>query len=302
MVPGARSIVRQVGVALLLGLLWLHPAPAPAQTLPQAFVNTDTMPTVNGSTFTVNAGGNVQNAINNAAAADGNLTHEVVIQAGATFNTNLTLPAKNGPNPNGTGWIIVRTSNLAGIAVQKQRIIQATHASAMPKIQTTATYGVESAPTAHHFRFIGIEFIRTGGGAAGVGILIWNAAVGNSAPTDIIIDRSVIRQTVDTNKSVVLQGTRVALIDSVVINATRNAGDSNAVWVLDGPGPVKITNNYLEGGGEIMFMGSADYISNQRYQDVEVRRNLLRGNGTTAQKNMIEWKGGLRIWVAANIF
>lgn len=271
---------------------------------PTSFVNTDTIPTVTGSTFTVNAGGSIQTAINNAAAANDSLTHEIVIQAGATFNENLTLPNKGTGT---TGWIIVRTSNLAGIAAQKKRIIQATHASAMPKIQMTAQVGMDSNANTNHFRFIGIEFIQVGGTAGLTGIRIWGGSGSHTlaqTPNDVIFDRCIVRNTGIVRKLVAIEtGAGVAVIDSVVKLSPNEDGDSNALWIFDGLGPTKIVNNELQGNGETVFFGAAGY-SNTIPQNIEFRRNLIHpaANTGAAGKNVIEWKQGLRCWLAGNIF
>src|SRR5262245_33566809 len=67
--------------------------------LPRAYVNTAYVaPT--GQSINVNAGGNLQSALNQAQPGD-----IIVIQAGATFIGNFFLPNKSG-----NGWINVRTS------------------------------------------------------------------------------------------------------------------------------------------------------------------------------------------------
>ena len=62
-----------------------------------------------GVTITVQAGGNLQTAINSARPGD-----VIRLQAGATFTGNFTLPNKTG-----TGWVTIRTSAADhGYAVQ----------------------------------------------------------------------------------------------------------------------------------------------------------------------------------------
>lgn len=271
--------------------------------LPTSFVDTDTMPTVDGSTFTVNAGQSVQTAINNAAAANGNLTHEVVLQAGATFNENLILPVKSS----GTGWVIIRTANLAGIAVQRQRIIRATHAAAMPKIQLSpAPIGVDTDAGANHFRFIGIEFIVVGGSGSPTGFRMFSGFTSNVAdiPHHIVLDRCIFRNTFTTHKLVALQGgAGTAVIDSSLVLNPAQDGDSNALWLYDGPGPMKVVNNDIAGLGEVVFFGAAGYAAGFLPQDIEFRRNLVRAEPIVATpgKNLIEFKQGLRIWFQGNI-
>lgn len=304
-------------IASLTTILLLS-VPFPAQSalpsLPRAFVNTAmpsgfnaSMGTVNGSTFTVNAGGNIQAAINSAAAADGNLTHQVVINAGSTFTTNLVFPAKSGPNPSGSGWIIVRTSNLAGISAEGKRILPAVHAAAMPKIQIPSdNFGAVTNPGAHHYRFIGLEVIRTGGAANGSVFQIWGSAQATlaSIPTNIVLDRVILRTTVDTNKVLSIQGgAGNAVIDSHIENNTTTSGDSFGLWFFNGPGPVKAVNNYVHATGSAVFFGAACYVSGYTAQDIEFRRNRIRTPLTSMNgKNVLEFKQGLRVWIAGNIF
>src|SRR3989338_10014768 len=79
-----------IGIILLGG-----PAGAGAALpeLPRAYVDT-TMPAITGNTYTVNAGGNLQATIDQAAAADPNLNHLIVVQAGATFQGRFLLRAR----------------------------------------------------------------------------------------------------------------------------------------------------------------------------------------------------------------
>src|SRR5262245_31835534 len=66
---------------------------------PRVYLNTDYVaPT--GQTITVNAGGDLQSAIDQAQPGD-----VVELQAGATFTGNFVLPNKTG-----TGWVTVRAS------------------------------------------------------------------------------------------------------------------------------------------------------------------------------------------------
>src|SRR5579864_2945789 len=73
-------------IALISSELALAADPAPLQN----YVDTTYVPPT-GKTITVNAGGNLQTAINSALPGD-----VVVVQAGATFTGNFTLPAKTG--------------------------------------------------------------------------------------------------------------------------------------------------------------------------------------------------------------
>ena len=74
------------------------PAELPRVTVRSAMANTPAL----GSLITVNAGGDLQSALNNAQCGD-----VIQLQAGATFTGLFTVPAKNCDNSH---WIVIRTS------------------------------------------------------------------------------------------------------------------------------------------------------------------------------------------------
>ena len=67
--------------------------------LPRVMLNTTYTPP-SGRTITVNAGGDLQAAINQALPGD-----IITLQAGATFTGNFSLPNKSG-----TAWVVIRSS------------------------------------------------------------------------------------------------------------------------------------------------------------------------------------------------
>ncbi|MGD0625870.1 MAG: hypothetical protein ABSB32_14275, partial [Thermodesulfobacteriota bacterium] len=122
-------------------------------TLPQATVDT-TMPLITGNTYGVNAGGNLQAAIDLAAANNPDLNHLIVLQAGASFTGPFTLPTRAA----GTGWVILQSSAMGSLPREGTRV-KPSDSSHMPKILVGAGSGgtIQTASGAHHFRFIGIE-------------------------------------------------------------------------------------------------------------------------------------------------
>jgi hypothetical protein len=69
------------------------------------------MPVLNGNTYTVAADcGDLMTRINQARAADGNLTHQVLIPPSAICAGQFEIGSKNGANANGSGYIIIRSS------------------------------------------------------------------------------------------------------------------------------------------------------------------------------------------------
>src|SRR5262249_49808906 len=90
--------------------------------LPRVYLNTAYLaPT--GQSITVNAGGNLQTALDQALPGD-----VILLQAGATFTGNFILPNKSG-----AGWITVRASTPDTNLPQGTRVTPAS-APLMPKI------------------------------------------------------------------------------------------------------------------------------------------------------------------------
>ena len=92
--------------------------------LPRILLTT-TYPATPGVTINVAAGGNFQAALDSAQPGD-----TIVLQAGAVYAGNFTLPAKTG-----NSWIVIRTSNLSGVSPEGTRV-SASQSSAMPRIVT----------------------------------------------------------------------------------------------------------------------------------------------------------------------
>ena len=279
--------------------------------LPRVYLET-TYPTVTGSVFNLSAGGNLQSALNSAQPGD-----TIVLQAGAVFTGNFTLPVKTGSN-----WIVIRTSNLAGLPAEGTRV-SSSHSSAMPKVITPDTGpAIKTAPGAHHYRFVGVEFGIAAGVADNYGIV--NLGDGGSAqnslsltPDNLVIDRCYIHgnATGNVSRGIALNSASTAIIDSYIANCHGVGFDTQAICGWNGPGPFKIVNNYLEGAGEnVMFGGADPKIANMVPSDIEFRRNLcakplswLRTEPNYAGvawsvKNIFELKNAQRVLVDGNVF
>ena len=141
-------------IALCLGAMQFtgsrYDRTASAQTmvepeLPRVILST-AYPTVNGAVINVPAGGNLQAAFDSSQPGD-----TIVLQAGAVYTGNFTLPVKTGSD-----WIIIRTSNLSGISPEGTRI-STNQAAAMPKILTpNAAPALATIGAAHHYRLVGL--------------------------------------------------------------------------------------------------------------------------------------------------
>ncbi len=277
---------------------------------PRVWLNTAYTPPA-GNTINVQAGGNLQAALDQAQPGD-----QIVLQAGASFTGNFVLPAKTGSN-----WIVLRSSNMAGIPQENERVVPGVHASAMPKILSPNNSGaITTAAQSHHYRFIGIEFGLASSVAANTGIIRLGDPYEthlNNVSHDLIIDRCYIHGNplVNARRGVALNSASTAIVDSYISEIHEVGADSQAVCGWNGPGPYKIVNNHLEASGEnVMFGGADPAIYGLIPSDIEFRRNHCfkplswkqgqPGFAGTAWsvKNLCELKNAQRIVLEGNLF
>ena len=298
-------------IACLLGLALLSLWPSlgsgtPAlPALPQATIDTTYSLPTGGITWTVNAGGDFQAAINKA-----NLGDIIVLQAGATFIGNFTLPAKT----TGSGWIYIVSSNYSSLPSPGNRVAL-TDKPNMPTIISpygSAGIGIQTATGAHHYRFVGIEIKPQTGIFMYALIGIGNGETSlSNLPHDITVDRCYLHgdTTVGTVRGVAMNGANIAVIDSYISDIAASA-DAQAVGSWNGPGAFKIVNNFLVGAGEnVMFGGSDPTITNLVPSDITIQNNYfykplewMNRTPTWTVKNLLEFKNAQRVLVEGNLF
>ena len=140
-------------VALAILVTWsVSGMAAQLPTPPLSSIDTTYTPP-SGSTITVNSGGSFQTALNTAQLGD-----TIVLQAGATFTGPFNLPNKT----TGSGWIYIVSSAYGSLPAPGTRVSPADAAN-MPKLVATATSVITASSSAHHFRFVGVEFKPTSG-------------------------------------------------------------------------------------------------------------------------------------------
>ena len=280
--------------------------------LPRSYVDTTYLPP-SGRTINVVAGGDFQTALDTALPGD-----VITLQAGATFNGPFTLPETTG-----TGWIVVRTSAPDGSLPSPGTRVTASHASLLPKIVSRDSGpALTTAPRAHHFRFIGIEFTVAANVTRNYGLVqLGNTSSSQSTLADVphhlIFDRVYVHgnATVDLRRGFGLNSAWTAIIDSTVSGVHEIGADSQAIGGWNGPGPFKIVNCYLEGAGENVLFGGADpSIANLVPSDIEIRGNHFYkplswriGDPSYAGKpwsvkNLFELKNARRVLVDGNVF
>ena len=295
-------IVFLIAAALLALLPRTGSFAATLPALPQTYIDTTYSPP-SGNTITVNSGGNLQTALNNAQLGD-----TIVLQAGATFMGPFTLPNKTS----GSGWIYIRSSNYFILPAPGTRVSPSNETN-MPKIVTTSGGGttIKTVANSHHYRFVGIEFKPVTGNFVYNLISIGNGETSAALlPSDIVFDRCYIHgdPSVGGRRGVAMDGTRIAVIDSYVSDFKEVGADTQALWAYNTPGPLKIENNYIEAAGEnVMFGGAEPKSTNTIPSDIEIRRNYffkpLSWIGSSwSVKNLLEFKNARRVLVERNRF
>ncbi len=171
---------------------------------------------------------------------------------------------------------------------------------------------IRTATGAHNYRLLGVE-ITVAAGVGNIGTIV-NIGTGgetstNEFPSDIILDRVYVHgnANLDVRRCVAMNSIATAVIDSWLAECHSNAGDAQAILGWNGPGPLKIVNNHLEGSGEnIMFGGADPRISGMVPADIEIRRNHfikpLSWRGVWTVKNLLELKLGRRVLIDGNVF
>jgi hypothetical protein len=293
----------------------VRPDDSKSAPLPPAVYLDTTLERSSGRTIMVKGGGNLQAALDSAAQGD-----VISLEAGATFTGSFTLPAKARTD---NKWIIIRSSVADDKLPQPGTRVSPSDATMMAKIATAnAEPALRTAPGAHHYRFIGIEIQAAPAASINYGLILLGDGGDSqntveSIPHDLIIDRCYIHgnQTGNLRRGVTLNSARAAIIDSYISDCHEVGADSQAICGWNGPGPFKITNNYLEGAGENFMLGGADpHVKNLVMSDIEFRRNYCskpltwKANHPTfagkrwSIKNLFELKNARRVIVDGNVF
>jgi hypothetical protein len=236
--------------------------------------------------LTVNAGGDLQAALNAAQPGD-----QIVLAAGARFVGTFLLP----PKPFGAVITIRSSQTLPG-----RRLTPAD----APLLPTIAPNGTEAALTGNgvsNWRLDGLRFESTTTGEGNI-IELQDA-------TAITMDRLLIVAGPQGQKRAILgNGRQITLTRSHIANIWRSGQDSQAFCAWDGAGPYTVTDNYLEAASEnVMFGGANSRAADRVPSDIVVEGNHFskplawRGQGK-AVKNLFELKSAKRVTIRRNLF
>jgi len=309
--------VATLTLVVVVASSWLHETRAvtvrssdqlEAPQPPRDVVDT-VLPPQRGRILPVRKGADPQAALDAAQPGD-----VVSLEAGAVFHGNFVLPRKTGP-----GWIVVRTSAPDSDLPRPGTRITPASSEVMPKlVSPNDSPAVQTAPGAHHYRFVGVEF-STAGYVTRIGPIV---AFGgkHSRPADVpshlILDRCFVhgQPGADTFQGVLLNSRATAVVDSHISEIHVRGRDSQAVLGYNGPGPFKISNNYLEAAGEnVMFGGADPAIPELVPSDIEITGNHMAkprswnaGDRSYAgvpwtQKAILELKNAQRVLIRGNL-
>ncbi|MGA2966955.1 MAG: Ig domain-containing protein [Terriglobales bacterium] len=314
-------------VTVMAGGNFDGPAELPRVTVPSAMSDTPAP----GAAITVNAGGDLQSALDNAECGD-----TIELQAGATFTGTFKVRAKNCDIGH---WIFIRTSApdsalpaegqrltpcYAGVASLEGRPSYScpNPQNVLAKVQKqTGGDGPFQIDTgADYYRFIGLEVTRPAG-TPGEARLIF----GQGTADHLVFDRLWLHGAPqdETRDGVNLSGmTNVAVVDSYFSDFHCISGGSctDAHAIAGGvgdtqDGPFLIQDNFLEASGEAILFGGAPATKNptdisvlnnhfwKPWQWMPGSPNFVGGaNGHPfIVKNHFELKNAVRVLVQANL-
>ena len=295
-----RRAARGLAVSVLLLMSSSVASAAALPTLPNTFDAGYSVPT--GKMITLNAGGDLQAALNQAQLGD-----TIILQAGARFTGPFTLPNKSS----GNGWIYVQSSNYAKLPTSGSRV-SPTDATNMPAIVSPShDSAIVTVNGTHHFRFVGIEFTTAPNTYTTNLVQLHNNDKSTATLTHhITFDRCYFfaDTSIGARRGLLGNAAYLAVVDSYFDGFREHGADSQAIVAFNTSGPVKIVNNYLSGAGENLMFGGGDSASVALVpSDIEIRGNYffkpLSWIGSTwVVKNLLEFKSAQRVLVSGNVF
>ena len=238
------------------------------------------------ATLTVCASGcaysDLQAAIQAAQPGD-----TVLLRAGETFVGNFTLPVK----PSGAPITIRSDAAASSLPSAGTRLIPSgfsganTERSALARLQGTGgiwktTPVLQAVPGAHDYRlqFLDIDGIAQEGWytLVEIGSNSSDQTTLDAVPRGIVLDRVFVHghPTKGQRRCVSLNGSDIEVRDSYIVSCASTEFDAQALAGFNGPGPIRIVNNYLEASGEnVMFGGADPKVPGLVPSDIEIRRN-----------------------------
>lgn len=268
----------------------------------------------------VSTGEDFQAALQRAVPGD-----TIELEVGAVFQGPFILPYKPASSDPDLQWITIRSGGSDSALPRSGVRVTPADAVAMARLETASGAVLSTAPGAHHYRFVGIEFrpaasnLQDGAGNALNALVVFgiDQASGEALPHHLVIERCYLHgdPLIGTRRGIILNSAATVVVDSWLADFKMVGDDSQAIIGWEGPGPYLIRNNYLEAAGENLMFGGADPAIPERVPaDIEIRGNHFAkpiawksgspGYAGTAWaiKNLIELKNARRVQVDGNLF
>ncbi|HEX3558988.1 MAG TPA: hypothetical protein VHU19_07280 [Pyrinomonadaceae bacterium] len=255
------------------------------------------------ASINVKAGGDFQAALDRARPGD-----TITLEAGATFRGAFKLPNK----PGAADFITIRSSVPdAQLPAPDERLDPSRYAAALPKIVsgTAGAPAIETAPGAHHYRFVGVEFGPTPKGEGNIILLgTGEEKSPDELPHDIEFDRTYVHgdPSEGQRRGIAANGRAIRILNSYFSDIKRKSEESQAICGWGGDGPFEIVNNYIEAAAEGVLFGGATPRMRIVPSDILVRGNHFnkplrwRAEGWLV-KNHFELKNARRVVVDGNL-
>jgi hypothetical protein len=245
---------------------------------------------------------NLQRALDRARPGD-----TIVLARGAVYVGPFTLPRKQG-----SAWITVRG---AGPLPPGRQRLTPEAAAGLPKLVAPGNGqpALQTAPRAHHFRLVGLEFEPRDAGALVYDLVRLGDGGSDQdtraeVPHHLVLDRVYLHGIPGAamKRGLALNSASTRVANSTLTEAKAVGQDTQAIAGWNGPGPYVIENNLLEGAGENLMFGGADpSIPGLVPADITIRRNVLRKplawRGVWTVKNLLELKNARRVVIDRNL-
>lgn len=243
-------------------------------------------------------GGDLSKAIEKARGGD-----IIELQAGATYYGEIVLPQKPL-----TEYITIQSSRAKDLP--ENRRVSPAQVGLMAKIVTRGKGepAVSTAPGAHHYRFIGIEFAPSNADYIYNLIYFGEPKTPSEVARHLEIDRCYLHSFKSgvTRRGVALNSANTIIKNSYLAGFAGKDEETQAIAGWTGTRDVKILNNYLEGGAENVLFGGSTAHKNLNPAGLEFRGNHvgkpLEWRGKYTVKNLFELKDMRGAVIEGNVF
>jgi hypothetical protein len=253
----------------------------------------------------VRAGGDLQAAIDRARPGD-----VILLEAGATFVGNFTLPATSG-----AGAITIRSA-VPPLVMPRGTRVAPQHARWMATLRSGNTRpALATRPGAQNWHLQWIAFAANAGGIGDIITLGEGGAAQRDPaliPRNLTLEGLIIRgdPTQGQKRGIALNSAATTIRFCDIRDIKAVGQDSQAIAGWNGPGPFAIEDNYLEAAGENVLFGGAD----PTIRDLVPSDITIRGNHVTkplawreraspwSVKNLLELKNARRVLIENNVF